>query len=217
LKDADAQNSFGICLEWRIGVQSNLALAALYYQRSALQGHPDGANNLGCCREHGRGVEQDIQLAAQFYKSAADRGHPKGCLNYRRCLYLRGRWNPPSRSSQVSVCPPSNDRLAGLFIDCVKESEALDGASAELIASIERLGTSLSTEVILRMQTAEWGAKSELRCSDSSLVRLAHSPEVTLSAVTFVETPRGAQLIQQESRISRSFPWMDRPEYNNCH
>jgi hypothetical protein len=137
LNDADAQNSFGICLERGIEISSNLSLAAHYYQRSILQGHPDGANNLGFCLEHGRGVEQDIRLAAEYYKSAADRGHSEGGLNYRRCLRLLGRWDPPDRSSQVSVHPPSNDWLTNLFLDCLKEPEALGSASAELIASIE--------------------------------------------------------------------------------
>jgi TPR repeat protein len=105
--------------------------------------NPDGANNLGFCLEHGRGVEQDIQLAAQYYKSAADRGHPEGRLNYCHCLRLLGRWNPPDRSSQVTVQPPSNDFLAGLFFDCLKEPEALESASAEIIDSIQRLRASL--------------------------------------------------------------------------
>jgi TPR repeat protein len=88
---ASAQNSFGISLERGIGIQSNLSLAAQYYQHVALQGHPDGANNLGFCLEHGRGVKQNIELTAEYYKFAADRGHPEGELNYRRCLRLLGR------------------------------------------------------------------------------------------------------------------------------
>jgi TPR repeat protein len=61
-----------------------------YYQRSALQGHPDGANNLGFCLEHGRGIEQDVAQAANYYKIATNRGHPEGELNYCCCLRLLG-------------------------------------------------------------------------------------------------------------------------------
>jgi hypothetical protein len=124
LNNAAAENSFGICLERGIGVQSNIALAAYYYQRSALQGHPDGANNLGFCLEHGRGVEQDITQAAKYYKYAADQGHPEGELNYHRCLRLLGRWDLLDRSSPPTCSPPSDDCLAGLFLDCLKDLEA---------------------------------------------------------------------------------------------
>jgi hypothetical protein len=203
LDDADAQNSFGICLERGIGFQSNLALAAHYYQQSALQGNPDGANNCGFCLEHGRGVEQDIRLAAQYYRSAADRGHPEGDLNYCRCLRLLGRWDPPDRSSQVTVQPPSNDFLTEPFLDCLKEPEALQSASAELIDSIQRLRVSLSAEAKVQNRSAEWDATSELGRGDSSVVRRVREPIGTLSAVKFPETLRGAQLIQRKAAIHK--------------
>jgi hypothetical protein len=203
LNDADAQNSFGICLEWGIGVQSNLALAAHYSQRATLQGHPDRANNLGFCREHGRGVEQGIRLVAEHYESAAGRGHPEGGLNYRRCPRLLGRWNPPDRSSQVSAYPPSNNRLAALFIDCLKEPKALNGASIESIAFIERLQASLSAKTPSQMRTAKWDTKSEFECRDSSVAKLAHGPDGTLSVVKFAETARGFRLIQCEAAIHK--------------
>jgi TPR repeat protein len=203
LNDADAQNSFGICLERGIGVQSNLALAAHYYQQSALQGHPDGANNLGFCLEHGRGVEQDIRLAAEYYKSASDCGHPECGLNYRRCLRLLGRWDPPDCSSQVSVRPPSNDRLAGLFVECLKEPQALSGASTELITSIERLKASMPAETKLQMRTANWNTESQLGRGDSSVVTLARSPEGTLLSVKTAETSRTHELIKRETVIHK--------------
>jgi TPR repeat protein len=71
LNPTAAQNSFGICLERGKGIHKNLFLAAQYYQRSAQQGHPDGANNFGFCLEHGRGVEQNIEMASEYYKFAS--------------------------------------------------------------------------------------------------------------------------------------------------
>jgi hypothetical protein len=40
-----------------------------------------------------------------------------------------GQRDPPDPSAQVSVDPPSNERLAGLYFDSFKELEALNGAS----------------------------------------------------------------------------------------
>jgi hypothetical protein len=97
------------------------------------------------------------------------------------------------------VQPPSNDFLAGLFIDCLKEPEALNSVSAELIASIQRLQASLSAEAKVQIWTAEWGGTSELERGDSSVVTLVREPEGTLSAVKFPQTPRDVQLIQQEA------------------
>jgi serine/threonine protein kinase len=101
------------------------------------------------------------------------------------------------------VQPPSNDFLAELFFDCLKEPEALDSASAELIASIQRLRASLSAETKMQYRTAEWGVTSELGHGDSSVVRLVCEPEGTLSAVKFPETLRDVQLIQREAAIHK--------------
>jgi TPR repeat protein len=151
-----------------------------YYQRSALQGHPDGADNLGFSLEDGRGVEQDIPLPADYYKSAADGDHPERRLNYRRWLPLLGRRNPPNQSSQVTVCPPSNGRLTGPFAECLKEPEALMDASTKFIPSIERLNASVSAETKFHGQTGNWNNKSQLGRGDSSVVTLARRPEGAL-------------------------------------
>jgi TPR repeat protein len=203
LNDAAAQNSFGICLERGIGLRSNFALAAHYYQRSALQGHPDGANNLGFCLEHGRGVKQDINLAAEYYKFAANRGHPEADLNYRRCLRFLGQWKAPDRSSDVSANPPSNQQLASLFIDCLKEPEALNGSASEIFASIDRFRVRQEAVTNFCVRTAEWSAESELGRGKASVVRLKRSPEGTLEAVKTSETPLGSQLIRREAAIHK--------------
>jgi hypothetical protein len=53
-----------------------------------------------------------------------DRGHPEGELNYRCCLRLLGRWDLLRRSPPPTCTPPSDDCLAVLFLDCLKDSEA---------------------------------------------------------------------------------------------
>jgi TPR repeat protein len=107
LKNADAMNNFGICLERGIGVQIHPELSAEYYKNAAAEGHSDGANNFGFCLEHGRGVDQNIESAAYYYKQAADGGHSEAAQNYRRCLRLLGRWSILDRSSNISEQKPS--------------------------------------------------------------------------------------------------------------
>jgi serine/threonine protein kinase len=99
------------------------------------------------------------------------------------------------------VQPPSNDHLTRAFIDCLKDPQALDGASVDLIASIERLEASLAAETKLQVRTAKWNNGSELGRGNSSVVRLERSSEKILSAVKFTESPRDDQLIQREAMI----------------
>jgi TPR repeat protein len=109
--DADAQNNFAICLERRLGIQTNIVFASEYYERSAKQSHPNRTNNLGFCLEHDRDLEQDIELTAEYYKMAPDLDHPEVVLNCRRCLRLLDRWNASDRPSQVSSRPSPIDSL----------------------------------------------------------------------------------------------------------
>jgi TPR repeat protein len=171
----------------------------------AFQGHPDGTNNHGFCLEHGRGVEQYIQFAAEYYRFAADHGHSEGGLNYRHCLRLLGRWDPPDCFSQVSVRPPSKDCLAKLLVNCLKEPKALDRASLELIASIERLKSSVSAEAKLQVRTVTWSTRSEFGRGDSSVVTLVRSPEGILLSVKAAETSRDVELIKREIAIHTKF------------
>jgi TPR repeat protein len=69
--------------DWRL---QNVSLAAHYSQRSARQGHFDGANNFGFCLKHGRGVKQNIEMVVEYYKFATDHGHSEAKLNFSRCL-----------------------------------------------------------------------------------------------------------------------------------
>jgi serine/threonine protein kinase len=101
------------------------------------------------------------------------------------------------------VRPPSNNRLIGLFVECLKQPGALSGASTELIASIERLKASVSAETKLPLRTANWSIESQLGRGDSAYVTLSRSPEVTLSSVKTAQTSRSHELIKRETAIHR--------------
>jgi hypothetical protein len=201
LGHAAAENSFGICLERGIGVQSNIALAAQYYQRSANHGNADGANNTGFCLEHGRGVGADIGLAAQYYKLAANRGHPEGTLNYRRCLRLLGRWEGTDRSSDVSCHRPVRDDLANAFIACLGDPAQFDSDSADLIWSIERLKRSRIGAAPL---PAAAEALIEIGRGVSFVVRLERDRDGSLTAVKRPRVTAGSLLLEREAVIHRT-------------
>jgi hypothetical protein len=203
MKNASAENSFGICLERGIGVQKNLFLAAQYYHRAAQQGHPDGANNFGFCLEHGRGVEQDIEMAAEYYKFASDHGHSEAKLNHKRCLRLLGSWEPPDRSSDIVSHPPSVDFLCKLFGDFLENPKPLDDDDRRLLSSFDRLRTPTEMPVISRSLTVEW-VLDEIGSGDSSVVKLSFDSKSKLTAVKTSSNPKYAKLIQRESAILKT-------------
>jgi hypothetical protein len=110
---------------------------------------------------------------AEDCESAADDGHPEGESNYRRCLHLLGAVGIPFRPPHPSGNLPKNDDLAWLLLDSFNESAALDGGSAELLASIDRLRVLIARRTHFHAAAAEWSAKSELRDGDSSIVTLS--------------------------------------------
>jgi hypothetical protein len=204
LKNAAAQNSFGIFLERGIGVHTNLSLAAQYYQRAAHQGHPDGANNFGFCLEHGRGVQQDIKMAAEYYKFAADHGHSEATLNYNRCLRLLGQWEPPDRSCEVVSHSPSFDCLCNIFRDFLDnaESQRLDDDERLLLNSFERMKNSLETPVFSTISKPEF-VVPEIGKGDSSIVKLSLDSKSKwyLSAMKTSLNPKCAEFIRREAAI----------------
>jgi serine/threonine protein kinase len=115
------------------------------------------------------------------------------------------------------VHPPANNDLAGPFVDCLKEPGALDLASAELIASIQRLSTTLSVEMKVQIRAAKWSATSEFGRGDSSVVTLVRSPEGTLSSVKTAETSRGVELIKRETTIHTQFKHSLIHEFRGIH
>jgi hypothetical protein len=102
------------------------------------------------------------------------------------------------------VQPPSHNHLSELFFDCLKELEAPSGASTELIASIEQLGTFLSGIPKRHIWTANWDENNELGRGDLSVVRVARDPERTLTAVKTSETPLDLQLMSQKRQFTRN-------------
>jgi TPR repeat protein len=203
LGDSAAQNSFGIFLERGIGIQPNLALAAQYYKLAAAQGHPDGANNLGFCLEHGRGVEPNIEAAADCSRFAANHGHSEAKINYRRCLRLLGRWAVPDRFDSVSDRFTADARFAKLFIDCLEDREALEGASPELVASIQRLKTEMGGPADSPRENVKL-ATVELSKKVSSVVRLEEDSRSTLTAVKTAFTGSAAESIEREIAILKN-------------
>jgi hypothetical protein len=191
LGNAAAQNSFGVCLERGIGVKSNLALAARYYRRSAAQGNSDGANNFGFCLERGRGVNENIEAAAECYAFAAECGHPEGELNYRRCLRILGRFES-DRSSRVSNQSQSDHFLTKLFLDCLNDSEAIDRAHPETIASIQRLNDSIAPRTNGPGQSAVFVTETAL----TKVVKLVENSDGNWEIVKSAVDPREVDILK---------------------
>jgi serine/threonine protein kinase len=91
--------------------------------------------------------------------------------------------------------------LVWLLLDYLKNSEALNVESAELLASIDHLRVSIASRMHFHAAAAEWSAKSELGGGDSSIVTLSCYPDGTLVAVKTAATAEGAQMIQREAAI----------------
>jgi hypothetical protein len=94
---------------------------------------------------------------AEHCESAIDDGHPEGKSNYRHCLRLLGAAGVPFQSPYPSGNLPTNDDMTWL-----KKSETLNGGSAELLASIDRLRVSIARRTHFHAVVAEWSMKSEL-------------------------------------------------------
>jgi TPR repeat protein len=168
-------------LEYGKGIDQDFVRAAKYYRLSAELNNAAAQNSFGICLERGIGLQSNLVLAAHYYQQSAL--HPEADLNYRRCLRLLGRWEVPNRSSDVSANPLSNHQLASLFIDCLKEPEALNGRTSELFASIDCFQAKQEAMTNFCVRSAEWSEESEVRGEESSIVKLKRSPDGTLEAV----------------------------------
>jgi hypothetical protein len=224
LKNASAQNSFGIFLERGIGVHKNHFLAAQYYQRAAHQGHLDGANDFEFCLEHERGVEQNIEVATEFYKFAADRGHSEAKLNHNPCLRLLSGWEPPDRSSETISHPPSLDCLSNLFSAFIEHPELLDENSRRLLNSFERLKAPTEIPVISDWSVTKW-IPNQIGSGDSSVVKPSWDSKSRLTAVKTSLEPKFAELGRREAVILKKVKYpliveflgdiSDKPDHNS--
>jgi len=73
--DPAAQNRLGTWYERGTHVKTDLAQAALWYQRAARAGNAHAQNNLGVLYLRGAGVPRDRQKATWWYAQAAAQGH----------------------------------------------------------------------------------------------------------------------------------------------
>jgi len=73
--DMVAQYRTAVVFEQGIGMESNQAQAAKWYEKAAIQGHMDAQYNLGLMYASGRGVEQNEQFAMMWLASAAKQGN----------------------------------------------------------------------------------------------------------------------------------------------
>jgi hypothetical protein len=85
-------------------------------------------------------VKQSIEAAAQCYKFTRDHRHPEGEINYRRCLRILGQWDGSDRTACISSNASADVDWLAHFIACLDDREA----TAELLASIERLKTEMA-------------------------------------------------------------------------
>lgn len=77
----DAQALLGQILLDGNGIERDPALAVIWFQIAAQNGHAMAANMLGRCHEHGWGCSADATLAAKYYRQAANSGLDWGLYN----------------------------------------------------------------------------------------------------------------------------------------
>ena len=89
--DAAAQYALGYLTFQGLGIATDQAKAADWYQKAAAQNYPDALFALGLMSEGGWGVAQDLTKAIDFYRKAAATGpHAEAEYTLGR-LYYRGR------------------------------------------------------------------------------------------------------------------------------
>lgn len=85
--DPSTQNSFGICFQPAIAVQSNQWPAAHCFELSAMHGNPNGTNNLAFGFKHDRGGKQEIKSAEES-RFGTDNGHLHSEVDYQPSVQL---------------------------------------------------------------------------------------------------------------------------------
>ena len=82
----DAQALLGQILLDGTGIEQDAALALVWFQIAARNGHAMARNMVGRCREHGWGCEPDASKAAENYRLAAEAGLDWGFYNFGNLL-----------------------------------------------------------------------------------------------------------------------------------
>lgn len=76
-----AQNLYGECLCWGIGIRQNLTEAIAWYRKAAEQGYVAAQFNLANMYANGQGVAKDELQAVAWYRKAAEQGHATAQFN----------------------------------------------------------------------------------------------------------------------------------------
>lgn len=84
----DAQALLGQILLDGTGIEQDAALALVWFQIAARNGHAMANNMAGRCHEHGWGCEPDTAKAAEYYRLAAESGLDWGFYNYGNLLAI---------------------------------------------------------------------------------------------------------------------------------
>jgi hypothetical protein len=100
--DAEAQFEIGKRLDSGQGVEADPKLAADWYRKAALQGHPKAAEYLAIFYEEGIGVKKDLVLAAKWYELSANKGNANAA---KELLRLK---NSPS-PKPITLSPSQNE------------------------------------------------------------------------------------------------------------
>ncbi|WP_447651790.1 tetratricopeptide repeat protein [Pseudomonas abietaniphila] len=82
----DAQALLGQILLDGTGIEQDAALALVWFQIAARNGHAMATNMAGRCHEHGWGCEPDAGKAAEYYRQAAEADLDWGFYNYGNLL-----------------------------------------------------------------------------------------------------------------------------------
>jgi TPR repeat protein len=142
----------GSCYAYGRGVPPNLAAAAHWYQRSAIQGYPPGQYHLGVCYESGSGVAQDYTQAMNWFRQAAARGYAPATSQLSYCEAMSGGQGkkiiqPPP--------PPTNVVDNALSVDEIKVLSSCGSKPEGIIAQIDETHSRYSQQDIAALQEAK--------------------------------------------------------------
>ena len=66
--NSNAQNNYGFCLQYGIGIKKDENEAVKWFRKSADQGNSSGQNNYGDCLLYGIGIKKDENEAVKSFK-----------------------------------------------------------------------------------------------------------------------------------------------------
>ena len=97
---AEAQFSYGVCMQRGDGIPRDPVGAFTWLKRAADVGHANAQCNVGSALKSGHGVEEDKALAVVYYRRAVDQGNATAMYNLGMC-YAQGAGVPRDPSLAV--------------------------------------------------------------------------------------------------------------------